>query len=128
MSQHEQIKEILLNHSGKQNAIKSPEIASQIGIDPGPSNVIIRTLITQTLKKYHLPISGNPALGYYLIETKQELRETLKSLDSRIQEITDRKAYIAASYFRLHEDEELELTGEIIDNSDYEEEGNSLDL
>lgn len=128
MSKHEQIKDILLNHQGKNNAIKSPDIASQIGIDPGPSNVRIRKLITETLKKYHLPISGNPAKGYYLIKTKKELKETIGSLDSRIHNITDRKAYITASYYRYYEDEELEVTGEIIGEEDDEEMGDFMNI
>ncbi len=116
MSKEEQIKDILLEHQGKKNAIKSPEIAELIGIEPGPSNVTIRKLITDTLKQFNLPISGNPALGYYLIETKQELRETLTSLDSRIHGITERIAYINASYYRFYENEKLEPTGEIIED------------
>ena len=130
MSEHEQIRDILLNnHRGKRNAIKSPIIASQIGINPGGSNVNIRKLILETLKRYSLPISGNPALGYYIIETKQELIETLKSLDSRIHKITDRKAYIIASYYRFYEDEELEFTGETIDDDENEEEtGDTVDI
>ena len=52
MSKHEKIKEILLNHKGKNNMITAPAIAEQIGIDPGPSGVDIRNLITETIITY----------------------------------------------------------------------------
>ena len=37
----EQIKDILLGHVGKNNMIKAEAIAEMIGIDPGPSGVIL---------------------------------------------------------------------------------------
>lgn len=130
MSEHKQIKDILLDHKGKKNGIKSPKLAELIGIDPGPSNVTIRKLILETMKKYQLPIAGNPALGYYIIENKKELNESLKSLDSRIHEITNRKALIFHLYHKFYNLEALELTKEIsgIDISDFEEEGDNLVL
>jgi len=123
----EQIRDILLEHKGKRNAIKSKEIAQQINIDRGPSNVKIRKLITETLKSFKLPIAGNPGLGYYLIETSEELRGYLNSLDSRIKNITDRKTKVALFYSKYYPEEELELTGEIFDD-DFEEEGNTLEI
>lgn len=123
----EQVRDILLDHKGKRNAIKSKEIAKQINIDRGPSNVTIRKLITKTLKRFNLPIAGNPGLGYYLIETSEELRGYLKSLDSRIKSITDRKAKVALFYSKYYPDEDLELTGEIFDD-DFEDDGDTLEI
>ncbi|MFX1295809.1 MAG: hypothetical protein ACFFD2_13275 [Promethearchaeota archaeon] len=118
MTEHEQIRQILLQHRGKENALKSPEIAELIGIDPGPSNVNIRTKITETLRMYSLPIAGNPSIGYFLIQNREELLETLDSLQSRMNKINERMLYINAAYYRFYEDQDLILTDEYIDPED----------
>ena len=84
-------------------------------------------MITETLKRFNLPIAGNPGLGYYLIETSEELKGYLKSLDSRIKNITDRKAKVALFYLKYYPNKALELTGEIFDD-EFEEEGDTLDI
>jgi len=50
MSEHEQIKDILLEHRGKQNQIPAPEIADRIGVEPGASGRNIRKLIFEPTK------------------------------------------------------------------------------
>jgi len=55
----EQIKDILLGHVGKENMIKAEVIAEMIGIDPGPSGIRIRKLITETIVTKHLPIASS---------------------------------------------------------------------
>lgn len=115
MSIHEQIKEILINHKGKENAIIAPKIAEKVGIEPGASGVTIRKKILETIKMFSIPIAGI-STGYYFIENKQELETYIKSLYSRVSEIIDRVRLITSLYYRYYESEELELTGEIIDD------------
>ena len=84
MSNHEKIKEILLNHKGKINMITAPAIAEQIGIDPGPSGVDIRNLITETIITYHLPIASSNR-GYYLLEGSDGISYIGQVLRSRLR-------------------------------------------
>jgi hypothetical protein len=82
------IKEILLQHKGKANAIKSKSIASAIGISEDDTHIGTRSLITKLVKQ-GLPI-GACDNGYFLIETQKEVDDYSQLLNSRIQEIYDR--------------------------------------
>lgn len=109
MSIHENIKDILIKHKGKENGIKAPDLAEMVDIDAGPSGINIRTKILETIKMYEMPIAGNPAVGYFYIETPEELRDYINSLDSRIKEITDRKTRIYYYYYKKHPDDDDNL-------------------
>ena len=124
MSKEEQIRDILLDHLGINNAIKSPKIAEMIGIKPGASNRGIRKLITETIRKYKLPVAAHTHKGYFFIENKEEFTNYLSTLDSWIKEIENRKTIIQISYYNHYEDEEFELVGEIFDR----DQGDTLDI
>ena len=128
MSLHEQIKNILLEHKGKKNAITSREIAKIVGEKWGVSGGNIRPKITETIKKYQLPVASHTNKGYFLMANREELINYLKTLDSYIYEITNRKAYISVFYYRCYKDEVLELTGETFEDSDLDKEGDSLEI
>ncbi len=133
MSEHEKIRDIILKHIGKKNGIRSPILAKMIGVDPGSSNVNIRRLILETIGIYSLPIGSHTYYGYYLIENKEELREYIRSLDSRRHEIEQRKVLVNIAYYRNNEEEKLELTEEKFDfkeqtDEDFEEEGDTVDI
>ena len=115
---HEQIKSILEEHKGINNAIKSPEIAKLIGIEPGASNRKIRALITETIKQYEIPVAAHTNKGYFFVESKQELDSYIKTLDSWIKEIGNRITFTMVYYYKFYHEEELELVGEIIDEDD----------
>ncbi len=121
MSKHEKIKEILLNHKGKNNMITAPAIAEQIGIDPGPSGVDIRNLITETIITYHLPIASSNR-GFYLLEDSEDLKRYQKSLDGRSNKITMRRLLVTQYFSEFYDREELELTREVFDDEDNDEE------
>jgi len=108
----EQIRDILLAHRGKENAIRARDIANQVGIDRGPSSVTIRRKILETIKTYKIPVAGNPALGYFLITNKEELKDYQKSLQSRINKIIERSLIMERLFYRYYHDEELELGDE----------------
>ena len=124
MSKEEQIRDILLDHVGINNAIKSPEIAKIIGIKSGASNRGIRKLITETIRKYRLPVAAHTHKGYFFIENREEFTNYLRTLDSYIKEIENRKAIIQISYYGHYKDEEFELVGEIFDG----DQGDILDI
>ena len=55
-----------MNHKGKKNAITSREIAKQVGEKWGVSGGSIRQKITETIKKYQLPVASHTTKGYFL--------------------------------------------------------------
>ena len=124
MSEHEKIREILLNHRGKINMITAPAIAESIGIEPGPSGVDIRELITETIITYHLPVASS-SRGYYLLEDPEDLKRYQKSLDGRTNKITMRKLLVTQYFNELYNIEELELTREAFVEEDLEDVENS---
>ncbi len=120
-TQNERIKEILIVYKGKAKAIKSKDIAKAIGIEEGPSSVTIRNLITETIHKYQLPVAGNPAKGYFLMESQKELDEYIKTLNSRILQITDRLVRITLYFARFNKDP-TKLTPETLEIDEDEDE------
>lgn len=79
----EQIKNILLEHHGKSNAITSGEIADSIGIYEDDTYSQTRAMILQAARRYNLPLAAD-IIGYYLINNDFEYREYMINLDSRI--------------------------------------------
>lgn len=94
-----QLKLILENHKGSNNAIKSCEIAEELGIDEDATHAKTRQLILDCMKAYDLPLVANNN-GYYLIDNKADFIAYIKSLDKRINEITDRKRIITDNYLK----------------------------
>lgn len=95
----EQIKNILLLHSGKRNPITSAEIARIIGIVEDDTHAQTRALILECAEKYELPLAANNR-GYYLISNQQEYNEYMANLDSRSAGIEERKRIITKNYRR----------------------------
>jgi len=124
----EQIRYILLDHVGKNNMITADAIAEMIGIDPGPSGVRIRELITDTIVSHHLPVASSNR-GYYLLENSEDLKRYQRSLDGRANKITSRKILVTQFFSEFYNQEELELGREVfedIDEEDDEEMGDSM--
>ncbi|MFW9896332.1 MAG: hypothetical protein ACFFD7_11050 [Candidatus Thorarchaeota archaeon] len=130
MSIYEQIKDILLEHKGKKKAITSREIAKQVGEKWGVSGGNIRPKITETIQRYQLPVASHTNKGYFFMTNKKDLNNYLKTLDSYITKITNRKAYISVFYYRYYKDETLELTGEIFEgeDDDQDETGDMMEI
>ncbi len=120
MSEHEQIRDILLDHPGRRNMITAPAIAEMIGIDPGPSGVVARERITETIITYRLPVATSNK-GYYLLEDPDDLKRYQRSLDGRANKITMRKLYVTQYFSEFYNTEELELTREAFEEEDNED-------
>lgn len=97
VSTHSQLRKILSNHRGRENAITSTELAAQIGINDANGNPTTRFEILSLIRLSGMPIGSCPN-GYYIIETSDELREYLDRLDHRIAGIERRKQLVREAY------------------------------
>lgn len=120
MSEHERIKELLLNHRGKRNMITAQTIADTIDVEAGPSGVGIRDLITETIITNHLPVASS-SRGYYLLEDPEDLKRYQRSLEGRVNKITMRKILVTQYFNEYYNREELELTREAFEEEDLED-------
>jgi hypothetical protein len=83
------IRGIIIQHKGKDNAIKSKAIALKIGhIGEDDTHIGTRNLITKLIRE-GMPI-GACDNGYFLLETQEEVDEYGQKLNNRIFEIYDR--------------------------------------
>jgi hypothetical protein len=96
----EKIKEIILKHKGKANAIKSKTIAAMIGINEDDTHIGTRSLITKLVKQ-GLPI-GACDNGYFIMETQEEVDDYQQILNNRIDEIWERKRHIQDNFCKYH--------------------------
>lgn len=97
MNEIEQIRDILMQHWGKSNAITSREIANLIGIIEDDTHHTTREMILQAARRYNLPLAAD-TVGYYLINNDFEYRKYMINLDSRIAGIKERKRLITENY------------------------------
>lgn len=103
MSKDEKIKDILLQHRGKSNAITSKKISESMGFPMEDTQAVCRNAIHKTAIKYGLPLlSCNK--GFYIAETEQELDEYNKNIDKRIREM-DCNRNIVNENFRKNRNE-----------------------
>lgn len=86
----EQVKEIILDHRGRDNPISSRDINEQLNLDNVGSFPNTREVIRELILEEQIPIAagGN---GYYVIETEDELQHYIDSLEGRMLSIADRK-------------------------------------
>ena len=91
--------EFLLAHKGKANVVSSKEIAKYLtdcgyGITVQSVNVKVK----RVMKERRLPICHLSCYGYYWANTKDELKESIADLESRImamnEHITHLKSFI----------------------------------
>lgn len=97
MSELEKIKNILQEHCGRSNKIKSREVADMMGYAEDDTHAGTRDLIRQAAEQYKLPLVADSA-GYYLISDEKDYLEYMDNLDKRIRGIEERKAIITANY------------------------------
>lgn len=79
----EEIKNILLEHRGKENAITSKEISKMMGFPMEDTQSVSRQAIWDTAEEYGLPIiSCNK--GFYIAETDEEMDDFNSNREKRI--------------------------------------------
>jgi hypothetical protein len=97
----EQIKAILLEHTGADDTISSREISNELGIDEVESFPVTRGLIREIVEEDGVPIAGH-SNGYFVIETEEELEDYIDTLDSRILKTAERKALVTRAAAKWH--------------------------
>lgn len=94
------IREIILQHKGKANALKSKTIALRIGMNEDDTHIGTRSLITKLIKN-GMPI-GACDNGYFLLETQKEVDEYHQILNGRMYEIYERGVRIQDNFNRYY--------------------------
>ncbi|APX00229.1 hypothetical protein CHINAEXTREME_20690 (plasmid) [Halobiforma lacisalsi AJ5] len=79
----ETVKELLLEHRGRDNPISSREINEVIEVDSVGSFPKTRKYVRQVLYEEEIPVASG-SNGYYVIEDQDELEEEISSIDRRI--------------------------------------------
>ena len=97
MSNIDKLKEILLQHKGKANAITSKEISRKMGFPMEDTQSVSRKAIWKTAKHFGLPlISRNK--GYFIAETDDEITEYKSSIQNRIDGMEETRKRAIKNY------------------------------
>jgi ABC-type uncharacterized transport system ATPase subunit len=86
----ERVKDLLLNHRGKDNQISSREINDEINVDNVGSFPSTRAIVRNLILEDQIPIVSTNN-GYFVAETEEEIAEYVAQLDSRITSIAERR-------------------------------------
>lgn len=83
MDELEKIKDILLKHKGKSNAIASKEISKIMGYPLEDTQAVSRNKIWAAAEKFRLPVVSC-GKGYFIAETQEELDAYNNNIQDRI--------------------------------------------
>ena len=97
MSDLEIIKEILLRHKGRKNAIRSKEISSLLGLPLEDTQFVTRMLIRKVCEAFELPVISSSE-GYFIPENEKELKKYNLEMQKRIDGIESTRRKINANY------------------------------
>ena len=93
----ELIKKQLSKHRGKGNEISAGIIGDLLKFEKDDTHAKARYRIKKCAEKYHIPLAANNN-GYFIMTTPDELKEYQENLDSRIEEIKERKDNMTEFY------------------------------
>jgi hypothetical protein len=97
--QIKEVREILKDHRGVDNAISSAEINERVGIESTDgSQPRTREIIRFLMFEEDMVIGSHTGAGYFLIETEDELLDYIEDLDGRIQSIMERRKKVMDLY------------------------------
>ena len=77
------IRDILMEHRGKANAIPSKEISREMGFPMEDTQSVSRRAIWETAEEYGLPLVASRK-GYFLAQTDEEMEEYNNNIQKRI--------------------------------------------
>lgn len=80
---NERIKDILMNHRGKKNAIASKRISEAIGFPMEDTQSVSRQAIWATAEEYGLPLISC-SKGYFIVQTDEEMAKFNENYDKRV--------------------------------------------
>jgi len=93
----EKIKDILMEHKGKKNAIASKRISEAMNFPMEDTQSVSRQAIWDTAEEYGLPlISCNK--GYFIAQTDEEMAEFNANYEKRIQGIRNTQELANRNY------------------------------
>ncbi|ERJ80385.1 hypothetical protein J5A56_02780 [Prevotella melaninogenica] len=84
------------NHTSKANPITATDLAIHFGISDGGVEVEMRNVIREAIAQNEL--IGSNSRGFYLIGNLSELEENLDSLESRANNILERRRNMMNSW------------------------------
>lgn len=93
----EQVKNILLEHTGPSEAISSGDIAEELDIEESDTRSRTRELIWKAMRIYELPIGANTK-GYFLIKSDSVFQDCIDLLEKRQEGIEERKDLLKKVY------------------------------
>ena len=93
----EKMRDVLLAHRGKDNAIAAIEISSMLGLPLEATQSTCRKLIHKTANFYHLPLFSSKK-GFYIAQTKEELREYNENIQQRINGMIHNRDVVNANF------------------------------
>ncbi len=94
---YEKIKDILLQHKGKANAITSKQISKAMGFPMEDTQVVSRTAIKETEKRFNLPLLSC-SKGYFIAENDKEMKAYNANIQRRIDGMKKRRKMANENY------------------------------
>ena len=101
----EKIKNILLEHVGRQNAIKAKHISSLLGFPMEDTQSVSRKAIWDTAEEYGLPLVSCGD-GYYLAESAEDVMKFDETMQRRIDGINRTRKLTAENFFNTQKESE----------------------
>ena len=109
--EYDQVKEMIMEHYGRDDQISSREINEEVGLDSVGSFPTTRECVREIMFEEQIPIIGG-GNGYYIAETEQEISDAIDTLDSRILNTAERKMALrraAGGWDDIEEDDDLDV-------------------
>lgn len=93
----ERVKNILLLHKGKDNAVTAKAISRSVGFPMEDTQLVCRRIIWATSETYGLPVvSCNN--GYFIAETEDEIKEYNMNIQGRINGMEKTRKMVNDNY------------------------------
>lgn len=83
----------LAEHRGAENAITSDALATRVGIEDSGTNPKLRDAVKTLMDERAVPVVSDHN-GYYIPATRQEVRDYVDNLQSRIDGIQQRQQLV----------------------------------
>jgi len=93
------IKNILEAHQGRSNPVFSAAIAEELNLNDKASTPLTRSLIKEAIIRFDLPVAAHGG-GYYMITSREELKEYTANLRGRIRGIQGRIDAVSGAFER----------------------------
>ena len=98
MSELDELIRVLKN--GKNNAKHADMIAKALDMDVGKTHDPTRDLIRTAIIDEGFPIGSTPQVGFFLIDSEDELKEVIKGFEQRIEGLQKRIEALNAGWER----------------------------